>query len=340
LVSVVIPAYSAARYIRPALDSVFAQIYSRYEVIVINDGSPDTEQFEAAIADHRDRIVYLKQPNRGPSAARNAGILRAQGEFIAFLDSDDIWLPTYLERQLQALRRSPGYDLVYCDAFLWREDQPTRRTYMQECPSRGPVTFDSLLTEECSLNTSGTVARREIVVRAGLFDERLRRSEDYDLWLRIAFHGARMTFQRDVLACHRLRKESLSASESSMQEAQKQVYEKVIDTLPLNDVQRVITETRMHLFSARIALRQGKQSLLEGDYANARSCLQSANGYFRSRKIDAMLGLLNVAPSSASSFYAAYRRQLSRAHALRFPPLAFVIEHSDAGRSRSAPRNS
>jgi GT2 family glycosyltransferase len=313
---VVIPAYASERYIRQALDSVFAQTYPRYEVIVINDGSPDTEQLETGIAEYEGRVVYLKQPNRGPSAARNAGILRAKGEFVAFLDSDDAWLPTYLERQVQALRRDPGYDFVYSDAFLWREDQPTRQTFIQEFPSRPPLTFDSLLSVGFFVVTSGTVMRREVLVNAGLFNERFLGCEDLDLWLRIAFRGAHITFQPEVLACHRLRKGSLSSSGSAVSglEAQKRVYESVIDTLPLNDAQLAVAEKMLCRWSARIALLQGKQSLIEGDYANARSRLQSANVHFRGPKIYAMLALLNIAPSSARWLYAAYLRQMSPGH--------------------------
>src|SRR6201998_3148699 len=91
-VRVVIPAYNSARYIGETLDSVFGQTYRDFEVLVINDGSPDTEALEAGLRPYFERIVYLKQDNRGPAAARNLGIQQARGEYIAFLDSDDCWL--------------------------------------------------------------------------------------------------------------------------------------------------------------------------------------------------------------------------------------------------------
>src|ERR1700730_1568273 len=95
-VSVIIPAYNTALYIVETLDSVFAQTFRDFEVILINDGSPDTDKLEQVIEPYRERIVYLKQKNGGPSAARNAGIGWSRGEYIAFLDSDDSWLPQYL----------------------------------------------------------------------------------------------------------------------------------------------------------------------------------------------------------------------------------------------------
>src|SRR5678815_4195555 len=117
IVSVIIPAYNAAEYIRAALDSIFSQTLSDYEAIVINDGSPDTSQLEHALTPYLSRIVYLKQENRGAAAARNAGLRIARGRFVAFLDADDFWLPDYLTRQIDFLNTSNA-DLVYADAEL------------------------------------------------------------------------------------------------------------------------------------------------------------------------------------------------------------------------------
>src|SRR5947209_18801381 len=100
-VSVIIPAYNAAQYIGEALDSVFAQTFTDYEVIVVNDDSPDTAELERALAPYRERVVYIKQENRGPGGARNTAILKARGECVALLDSDDVWLPTFLAEQME-----------------------------------------------------------------------------------------------------------------------------------------------------------------------------------------------------------------------------------------------
>src|SRR6516165_2038844 len=124
LVSVIIPAYNSAAHIRETLESVLSQTYHNFEVILINDGSPDTEEFERAIAPYRDRIIYISQENRGPSAARNAGIRRARGEYLAFLDSDDVWSPTCLAAQVElALSRQPSCDLVYSDVLVYSDSR-------------------------------------------------------------------------------------------------------------------------------------------------------------------------------------------------------------------------
>ncbi len=165
-VSVIIPAFNAASYVGAALQSVFAQTFAGYEVILINDGSSDTEQLERVIQPLLSRITYLTQENRGPSGARNLGIRHARGEWLAFLDSDDVWMPNYLAEQLRFLAADRAMDMVYCDATLEGEIGTVGKTFMQLCPSNGPVTFESLLEEQTQVLTSGTVVRRESVMRA------------------------------------------------------------------------------------------------------------------------------------------------------------------------------
>jgi len=311
LVSVVIPAYAAAAYIRQTLDSVFRQTYANYEVIVVNDGSPDTEQLESALRDYGQRLIYIKQENRGPSGARNAGIRRARGEFIAFLDSDDLWFENYLERQMQGLEQAPGYDFIYCDATLTGEGVPSGRTFMQAFPSRGPVNFESLLSLDCIVISSCTVARRESIVKAGMFDEGFRHCEDFDLWLRIAFTGARMRYQADLLASHRVRQGSLSACAQSMRKGRTDVYRKVAATLPLSDQQRSIATSVLRRLDAVIELETGKQLLLEGKYVEAVSVLRRANQHFRSGRIAALILLLHAMPAPARWIYQAYSARLN-----------------------------
>src|SRR5687768_17042952 len=133
-VSVVIPAYNAAKYICEALLSVFNQSFTSYEVIVINDGSSDTDDLERELQPYKAVIKYIKQENRGAAAARNTGLRAAAGEFVAFLDADDKWLPGFLEKQLKLLKSSKA-DLVYADALLIGEAPLAGRTFMEMEPS-------------------------------------------------------------------------------------------------------------------------------------------------------------------------------------------------------------
>src|ERR1700756_479405 len=113
LVSVVIPAFNAARYIPATINSVLSQTLRQFEILVVNDGSPDTSELEFALKPYAGRIRYIKQTNRGPAAARNTGIREARGKYTAFLDSDDLWFPEHLASQVLMLERDPSLGLTY-----------------------------------------------------------------------------------------------------------------------------------------------------------------------------------------------------------------------------------
>src|SRR6266566_518104 len=117
-VSVVIPAFNAGRTITAALQSVFAQTYRRYEVIVVDDGSADDTALR--VAEWGSRIQYVRQANGGPGAARNEGIRRARGRLIAFLDADDVWLPRKLQRQMAYFDRFPETGLLHAHTIVSR----------------------------------------------------------------------------------------------------------------------------------------------------------------------------------------------------------------------------
>src|SRR3954464_6405374 len=106
-VSVVVPAYNVAAYIGATLESAFAQTCQDFEIVVVNDGSPDTADLREAIAPYRQRIHYIEQPQGGAARARNTGIAAARGELLAFLDGDDLWAPTFLASQIAILGREP-----------------------------------------------------------------------------------------------------------------------------------------------------------------------------------------------------------------------------------------
>src|SRR6266404_4236386 len=196
LVSVVIPAYRCSQYIAQAVQSVLAQTFPAYELIVVNDGSPDTPLLEAALAPFLGKIRYQKQATRGPSGARNAGILQARGKYVAFLDGDDYWRSDHLAKLMALFQRDAALDLAYCDCILLKGDKPFANTFSIE-PQCEVVNFDSLLVESCAISTSSAVVSRESILKAGLFDEGFRRCEDFDMWLRLAFVGARMTYHSE-----------------------------------------------------------------------------------------------------------------------------------------------
>ena len=313
LVSVIIPAYNAAPYIRETLDSVFAQTYREFEVIVINDGSPDTEELEQAIAPYQKLIVYLKQENRGPSAARNAGILHSHGEYLAFLDSDDAWYPEYLAGQMAFVQgQKPWLDFVYCNLLVCLNSETNGSPYMNACPSQGPINFESLLTEECQAPTTGVVVRKQKAIDAGLFDESFFRSEDYDLWLRIAHSGARMAYQRRVLGRHRLHSESLSDDKLKMIQSWLKVLEKVDAALNLSPEQSQLLQRKLVEVRGFNELENGKMHLLVGNVDLAAASLARANSVFHTNKLYWTLLGLKFAPRLTSLTARAVRKLMRR----------------------------
>lgn len=295
-VSVVIPAYQAASHIGSALDSVFAQTFSDYEVIIINDGSPDTPDLERALEPYRSQIIYVEQENSGPSGARNCGILKARAPYVAFLDSDDLWESSFLSEQMKSLREDPSLDLVYADAILFGEGVPADLTFMQATRSHGPVTFESLLRFDCSIITSCVTARKKTLVDAGLFDPKFIRSEDYDLWLRMAYRGARMAYGRQVLARHRVHGGSLAADMTRMFESQIDVYEKLTHELPLSPQLLQLLNQQIKRCRADLAYSEGKRQFEAGQFSEAITALTAANEYYRSRKLRFVVACLRVAP--------------------------------------------
>ena len=137
-VSVIIPAYNAAPFIAQTIESVLGQTFRNFEVIVVNDGSPDTAELERELQSYMDRIRYQTQPNAGPSSARNLGIREARGEFVAFLDSDDAWLPDYLATQMKILIADPSIDLLYSNGVVIG-DVPYAGRDLTNAPSSHPA---------------------------------------------------------------------------------------------------------------------------------------------------------------------------------------------------------
>lgn len=297
-VSVIIPAYGVTRYIAEALDSVFAQTFSDYEIVVINDGCPDTEALERVLAPYRDRITYLKQPNGGPSQARNAGIVASSAPFVAFLDGDDVWEPSYLERQLSFLRENPSIDAVYSDGVIIGDHPDAGRRLMDLSPSEGEVTFARLVTQECTVFLPLT-ARREAIVRAGMFTPQFRNVEDFDLWLRMLLSGAKFAYQRLPLFRYRRRKGSLSEDSVAMRRAAVQVLERFKVSPKITAAERSAIEKGEARFQAEIYLFEGMRAFEARDTVRAVENLRAANRQLHDRRLGLKVFLLRWCPELA-----------------------------------------
>jgi glycosyltransferase involved in cell wall biosynthesis len=181
LVSVIIPTYNRAVMVGRAIESVLAQVFRNYELIVVDDGSEDGTG--RVLSQYRDRITVLRQSRRGVSAARNLGIRKSKGRLIAFLDSDDLWLPDKLSHQTAFFRDRP--EALICQTEeIWIRNGRRVNPKKRHRKSSGDIFLPSL--ELCLVSPSAVMLRRPLFDDVGCFDESLPACEDYDLWLRIS----------------------------------------------------------------------------------------------------------------------------------------------------------
>ena len=205
-VSVIIPAYNAASTLPRALDSVLAQTFRESEVIVIDDGSTDNTQ--VVLAPYFDKIRYIYQLNQERSAARNRGIAAANGKYIAFLDADDWWLPTKLERQVKVLEADATIGLVYNERLMVSPDGAISSAAAVTSHSNHFhfLSFEALLFRDWAGSPSQVMVPANVLAVTGNFNHNLRQGEDWDLWLRIACNY-RVACISEALTCYQLSSE-------------------------------------------------------------------------------------------------------------------------------------
>jgi glycosyltransferase involved in cell wall biosynthesis len=192
IVSVVLPTFNRLRFLRPAIESLYAQTFTDWELILADDGSDLETRGYLQSLESRSRVTVLWLPHTGrPAMVRNAALRRAGGEYVAFLDSDDFWAPTKLERQIETLRARVDCRWSYTgflrvDACGNPLPEEARRTWW--VPYEGDI-FEQVATGRAAIRTPSVLATRRLIAQAGGFDEAMRSAEDYDLWLRLALHS-------------------------------------------------------------------------------------------------------------------------------------------------------
>ena len=199
-ISVVIPTYNYALYLPEAIDSVLAQTYAPLEIIVVDDGS--TDDTPRVLAAYGDKVRVIRQDNQGVAAARNAGLAAARGEYVALLDSDDVWLPRKLELQMARFESDPSLGFVHCGA----ETFDGERTLGLLVDGMEGWVRDAILCLDRAVIPvpgSGTLFSKRVLDEVGGFDVRLPPSDDWDLCYRIATRYP-IGFVRDVLVRYRM----------------------------------------------------------------------------------------------------------------------------------------
>jgi glycosyltransferase involved in cell wall biosynthesis len=201
LVSVIVPCFNYGRFLPAALRSLHDQSYAHWECMIVDDGSTDeTPQVCAELERSDPRVKYHRQDNRGLSAARNAGIRRSNGEFVQFLDADDLIEPDKLQVQASFLAGHAKADIVMGPAAFFPSDQPSQLTdweYLIGMDARGDPSPEAVLGALLSENISvvhAALVRRTVFEAVGLFDESLRAHEDWQFWIRCALAGRRFSF--------------------------------------------------------------------------------------------------------------------------------------------------
>jgi GT2 family glycosyltransferase len=265
-VSIITPAFNAEQYIEQTIESVLRQTFDGFEMVIVDDGSIDGTAAIAARYARRDaRIRLIRQANRGIAAARNAGLAASRGRYIALLDSDDAWLPSYLSDQLAVLERRP--DIAVLSANALNVGGPSDGEPLLPMKDDGAVVPISLLTliEREDAVSIFSVFRRDLLQAIGGFDDTLRRSEDYDLWLRAAAAGLQIAVNPRPLGLYRRRPDSLSADETLMLDAMRHPLAKVRERCGGRPEIRSAVDRQLAALTRRRLVARARAALAQGD---------------------------------------------------------------------------
>ena len=253
-VSIIIPAYNAESTIKCTIESVQKQTYRDYELIIIDDGSSDrTAKIVREIADNRLKLFNYK--NRGLSTSRNRGIQQATGEYIAFLDADDLWTKDKLEKQIAILETNPEVGVVYSQTY-YIDSQSSFLYYCDPVSFTGNVLPELLLTNFLH-NGSNPLIRKQAVATVGEFDSSLNSSEDWDYYLRLAaLYSFAVVPEYQVL--YRRSGNNMSSNVAKMKQASYTVLERAYQKFPQFKHYRGQSLSILHLYCAELYLRNSK----------------------------------------------------------------------------------
>jgi glycosyltransferase involved in cell wall biosynthesis len=273
-VSVIMPAYNVERYLGEAIESVLAQTYTDFELVIVDDGSTDNSRMiaERYRAEHPDRIVVVSQQNRGLAGARNTALGVASGRVFALLDSDDGWAPTFLESQMRVLDAHEDVAIVSGNAINrgGAEDGRPARPVPDPRPALDLIT---ILRDETAVFIM-SLFRREVVDRVGGFDEEFRTNEDYDFWIRAAFAGFGFLRNPEPLGFYRRHANSLSASDVRMLAGILRVYRKALLHCPAGSAAADVIVAQIRRFETELLAAEARDALDRGDMPQALAAVE------------------------------------------------------------------
>jgi len=221
-ISVIIPTKNRAHYVSSAVQSVLGQTFGDFEVLIVDGASTDNTR-EVVSKFHDERIRYIRErKDRGASASRNTGISQSRGKFIAFLDDDDLWVPSKLSKQLNLFDKNPCIGAVSAGAWIINEND---ETIGFRIPSLRGNIFPKILSKNHVGNCSMVLVRKECFEKSGLFDENLEASEDYDLWVRLTKHYE-FDYVNEPLVLYRVHEKRISTNPYKALRAKKLLIKK------------------------------------------------------------------------------------------------------------------
>ncbi len=297
------------RYIGEALDSVLAQTFQQFEIIVVNDGCPDTVALERVLQPYQSRIRYIKQANAGVSGACNTAIRAAQFPLILRLDPDDFLERNCLESQVGFMQAHPEFDVCYVNSLFFGGDDPAGTHWMDLNPSEGEVTFLNVMAGRTAPASPGSIIRRETLLRVGLYDTTLHSWEDFDMWLRILRSGGRIAYNREPLVRYRRRPGSLTTQDTRYMDCAVRVLDKAEAAWKLTADERAALERRREVAKFDLAILRGKVAIDQRDWPSAREHFEYCFHRSPTLKLRAVVLALRYFPWVLSSLY---RKQSTR----------------------------
>ncbi len=260
LVSIITPTYNRAEFIGTAIESVLAQTYGHFELLIVDDGSTDntTEVLEPYLKDKRVRV--FRQENQGQSVARNVALAQAKGEFICFLDSDNAWVPEKLEHTLQVFDTVPECDVVYGD-YVVIDANGKELGINRAKRYSGSIAPQLVCDNFVSMNT--TMTRKQCFQEMGGFDTNERLAEDYVLWLRFSTRY-RFYYLAEVLGYYRVMTNQLSTDKEAQFRANERQIHHFLKAFP-----QALSMVQKYRGLSRFYIRKGYYELSAGRYCRA-----------------------------------------------------------------------
>ena len=267
-VTVAIPVYSP-RYIAQTIDSVVAQTFQDFEIVVVNDGSPETAALEQVLARYQSRVRYCRQENSGGAAARNKAVEAAHAPLIVNLDHDDLLEPDHLRTQVAFMQAHPEIDACYVNLLYFGGSRLDGTHWMDHNPSVGEVSLLSVLEGRTCPANPGSIVRRETILRLGGYDSSVDSWDDFDMWLRILYAGGKIAYQKDPLVRYRVHGRNLSLQRFYYVQSAVRVLEKAEATMQLTLEQTAALESRLKTATVHLEILRGKDAIQRRDWPAA-----------------------------------------------------------------------